>query len=92
MREGAGESYDVERGNGMGGWCCVANAEQLWNLKGKTYERLNGDQRSEGPVEERNGSKTRKVKQEDVSIIGTGYRLGERGVGDECGWILIPVW
>ena len=56
MRERDGESYDVERGNGTEDWCCVANAEQLRNLKRKTYEELNGDQRTEGPVEERNGS------------------------------------
>ena len=27
-----------ERGNGMKSWCCVANAEQLWNLKQKAYK------------------------------------------------------
>ena len=27
-----------ERGNGTRSQCCVANAEQLWNLKRKTYE------------------------------------------------------
>ena len=27
------------------------------------------------------------MKQEDVSIIGTGFRLGGQGVGDECGEI-----
>ena len=35
--------------------------------------------------------KTRKVKQEDVSNIGTGFHLGERGVRDECGQVLIAV-
>ena len=27
-----------ERGNGTRSWCCIANAEQLWKLKRKTYE------------------------------------------------------
>ena len=27
-----------ERGNGMRSWCCIANAEQLRNLKRKAYE------------------------------------------------------
>ena len=27
-----------ERGNGMRSWCCIANAEQLRNLKRKTYK------------------------------------------------------
>ena len=27
-----------ERGNGMRSRCCVANVEQLWNLKRKAYE------------------------------------------------------
>ena len=71
MRESDRESYDVERGNGPGSGCCVANAEQLRNLKWKTYEELKGDQRTEGPVEERNGSRTKRVKQEDISLIGT---------------------
>ena len=56
MRERDGELYNVERGNGMEDRCCVANVEQLRNLKRKTYEELNGDQQTEGPVEERNGS------------------------------------
>ena len=50
------ESYYRERGNGTASRCCVANAEQLRILKRKTYEELNGDQQTEGPVEERNGS------------------------------------
>ena len=91
MRKRDRESYDVERGNGTEGQCCVANAEQLQILKRKTYERLNGDQRTEGPVEERNGSRMRKVKQEDASIIGTGFRLMERGVWDKCGQIGVSV-
>ena len=89
MRKRDRESYDVERGNGTGDRCCVANAERLRILKRKTYERLNGDQQTEGPVEERDGSRTRKVKQEDASIIGTGFRL--RGVWDECGQIGVSV-
>ena len=36
--------------------------------------------------------KMEKVKQEDVSIIGTGFRLEERGVRDECGQIPVSVW
>ena len=56
MRKRDGESYDVERGNGTVDQCCVADAEQLWILKGKTYEDINGDQQTEGPVEERSGS------------------------------------
>ena len=27
-----------ERGNGTRSRCCIANAEQLWNLKRKAYE------------------------------------------------------
>ena len=61
--------------------------EQLRNLKRKTYEGLNEDQRTEGPVEEQSGSRTKQVKQEDISIIGTGFHLGGQGVGDECGEI-----
>ena len=26
-----------ERGNGTRNWCCIANVEQLWNLKWKAY-------------------------------------------------------
>ena len=87
MRKRDRESYDVERGNGTGDRCCVAGAEQLRNLKRKTYEESNGDRRTEGPAEERSGSKTKEVRQEGVSNIGTGFRLGERGVGDEHGRI-----
>ena len=76
MRKRDRESYDVESGNGMESRCCVAIAEWLRKLKGKTYEDINGDQRTEGPVEERDGSKTRKVKQEDASIIGTDRTSG----------------
>ena len=48
------------------------------------------------PVDRRTGGrakriKMRKVKQEDVSIIETGFRLGEMGVGDECGQIQMSV-
>ena len=71
----------------MGDRCCVANVEQLRNPKEKAYKELNGDQRTEGPVEERNGSGARKVKQEDASIIGMGFRSRERGAGGECGQI-----
>ena len=56
MRKRDRESYDAERGNGPMDRCCVADAEQLRNLKRKSYERLNGDQRTEGSVEEWNGS------------------------------------
>ena len=56
MRKRNRESYDVEKGNGTEDWCCVADVEQLRILKGNTYEEPNGDQRTEGPVEERNGS------------------------------------
>ena len=56
MRKQDRESYDVERGNGTEDRCCVADVEQLRILKGKTYEESNGDQQTEGPVEERNGS------------------------------------
>ena len=91
MRKETRESYDVKRGNGTGRRCCVADAEQLRNLKRKTYEDINGDQRTEGPVEERDGSKTRKVKQEDASIIGTGRFSETRGVRDECGWVRVTV-
>ena len=72
MKKRDRESYNVERGNGAMSRCYVAEAERLRNLKRKTYEELNGDQRTEGLVEERNGSKTRQVKQEDTSIVGMG--------------------
>ena len=58
--------------------------EQLRNLKEKTYEERNGDQRTEGPVEERNGSR---VKQEDILEGGTGFRLGDWEIRDVCGQI-----
>ena len=45
-------SYDIERGNGMVSQCCVAKVEQLCNLKGKAYERRNGDWQTEGPAGE----------------------------------------
>ena len=39
------------------------------------------------PADRRTGGrmKMKEVKQEDASIIGTGFRSEERGVGDECG-------
>ena len=77
------ESYNVSKENRNGGRCCVADAEQLRRPKRKTYEELNGDQRTEGPVEERSGSSTKEVKQEDVSIIGTGFHSREWRSGDE---------
>ena len=48
------------------------------------------------PADRRTGGrakwiKTRKVKQEDVSIIGTEFRLGKCGVWDECGQIWVVV-
>ena len=46
------------------------------------------DRRAGGRVEQ---IKTRKVKQEDVSNIGTGSHLEERGVRDECGQVLISI-
>ena len=36
--------------------------------------------------------KTRKVRQEDISDIGTGSCLEEQGVRDKCGRVLISVW
>ena len=36
--------------------------------------------------------KTRKVKQEDAFKNGTEFCLRERGVGDECGKVPVPVW
>ena len=83
--------YDAERGIKTRFRCCVANVERLWNLKRKTYEELNGDQRAEGPMEEQSGSKTRKVKQEDASNCGTEFRSREWGVRDECGQIEMSV-
>ena len=56
MRKRDRELYDVERGNGTEDRYCIADAEQLRILKRKTYEELNGDRRTEGPTEERNGS------------------------------------
>ena len=79
--------YDVERGNGTEDRCCVANAEQLQIVKRKTDEELNGDQRTEGPMEERSGTNTRRVKQEDASRIRTEFNWGrmrtDPGVGPE---------
>ena len=43
-----------ERRNGTRSWCCVADAEQLWNLKWKTYEMKwkPADQRTGGGAEQ----------------------------------------
>ena len=48
------------------------------------------------PADRRTGGRakrirTRKVKQEDASIIGTGFRLRERGARDECGQVGMSV-
>ena len=91
MRKENRESYDVERGSGTESRCCVADAEQLWNLKRKTYKIRNGDQRTEGPVEERSGSGRKGVKQEDASNIGMDRVSGVRGIGDECGQVRVSV-
>ena len=52
----------------------------------------NGNQRTEGLVEERDGSEMRKVKQERSSIMGTGFHLREQGIGDESGKVPVLVW
>ena len=46
--------------------------------------RSNGNQRTEGPVEERDRSETRKVKQRSASIMGVEFHLREQGIGHEC--------
>ena len=49
------------------------------------------------PVDRRTGGRaerirTRKVKQEDVSEIGTDRVLEVRDIGDGCGWVRVSVW
>ena len=48
------------------------------------------------PADRRTGGRaerirTRKVKQEDASITGTGRTSEVCGVGDECGWVGVSV-
>ena len=86
MRERDRESYDVERRNGAGNRCCIANAEQLRNLKRKTYEELNGNLRTEGPEEERTDQDEKGETRRRI-YYWSGVPSGGREVGDECGWI-----
>ena len=67
---------------------CGAAAES----KEENIQDRNGNQWTEGPVEERDGSETRKVKQRSASIMGMEFRLRERGVGDESGKVPVSVW
>ena len=66
---------------------CGAAAES----NGESIRDRNGNQQTEGLVEEQDGSETRKVKQRSASIMGMEFCLGERGVGDESGKVLVLV-
>ena len=66
---------------------CRAAAES----KEENIRDRNGNQRTKGLVEERDGSETRKVKQRSASIMGMEFCLRERGVGDESGKVLVSV-
>ena len=46
------------------------------------------DRRAGGRV---NGSRRKKVKQEDASNIGTDRVSEVRDIGDECGWVRVSV-
>ena len=52
---------------------CGAAAES----KEENIQDRNGNQQTEGLVEERDGSETRKVKQRSTSILGAGFHLRE---------------
>ena len=60
--------------------------------KEESIQDKNGNQRTKGPVEEQDGSETRKVKQRSASILGAGFRLRERGIGNECGKVPVLFW
>ena len=59
--------------------------------KEKSIQDENGNQQTEGPVEERDRSETRKVKQRRTSITGMGFCLRERGIGDELRKVPVSV-
>ena len=60
--------------------------------KEESIQDENGNQWTEGLVEEQDGSEMRKVKQGRSSIMGTGFCLRERGIGDESGKVPVLVW
>ena len=65
---------------GTSGWCCRADAEQLWNLKGKAYKtrmEQNGNQWSDQLVVEQKRKETEMV-----------FCLREWGVGGERGKVM----
>ena len=59
--------------------------------KEESIRDRNGNQWTKGPVEERDRSETRKVKQRSASIMGTEFCLREQGVGDKRGKVPITV-
>ena len=62
--------------------CGAAAESKEENIRGTKWRPA--DRKTSGRAER---IKTRMVKQEDASNIGTGFVLGERGVGDERGQI-----
>ena len=76
-----------KRGNGTRSRCCIANVES----KEESIRDINGNQWTEGPVEERDGSEMRKVKQRSASIMGMGFRLREWADGGKSRKVLVSV-
>ena len=77
MRKETRESYDVKRGNGTESRCCVADAEQLRNLKEENIRDMKwrpADRRTGGRAKR---IKTKTVKQEDASKYRNGPVLQE---------------
>ena len=59
--------------------------------KEESIQDENGNQQTEGLVEERDGSETRKVKQGRSSIMEMGFHLREQGIGDKSGKVPVLV-
>ena len=59
--------------------------------KEESIQDKNGNQWTEGPVEEQNGLETRKVKQRSTSKDRMEFCLREQGVGDERGKVPVSV-
>ena len=66
--------------------CGVAAESEEENIRGTEWRPA--DRRSGGRAKQ---IRVRKVKQEDVSKVGTEFRLGECGVNNKCGQILVVV-
>ena len=66
--------------------CGAAAESKEENIRGTKWRPA--DRRTGGRAKR---IRTKRVKQEDVSIIGTDRVLEVRGVGDECGWVRVSV-